>query len=273
MILSDLHIHSNNSFDAKNSVDEMCKSALNNGLYAVAVTDHCEAPFIEYGTDCEYGDFDKLIPKSLSETRDAQIKYKGKIKILCGIELGEPMHDLSATNHVLKYGDFDFILASVHNLRNMEDFYFLDYNKIDIPLILNNYFCEIAETANFPYFDSLAHLTYPFRYIFESTHKIPSLESYSKQIDNILKILIKNKKALEINVSGLFKPMNCTLPDIDIIKRFKELGGEYITVGTDSHTKESVGQGIEQGLKIAVQAGFKQYTIFEKHKPILIDIV
>ena len=53
--LCDMHTHSHHSFDAKNSVDEMCRAAIGRGLAAMAVTDHCEAPFIRFGADCEFG--------------------------------------------------------------------------------------------------------------------------------------------------------------------------------------------------------------------------
>ena len=273
MKLCDLHTHSINSFDAKNTVDEMCKSAVEQGLYAIAITDHCEAPMIKLGEKCEYGSFDRLIPKSVSETLRAKEQYADKLKVLCGIELGEPMHDKEATERALSYGASDFTLASVHNLRGMEDFYFINYSKISVNEILKLYFDELAETATFKHFDSLAHLTYPLRYIKAKTGYVPNLEPFADDIDNIFKILIENNKALEINVSGLFKDLNTTLPDEALVKRFKELGGKYITIGTDSHSTEFVGKGIQEGIEVAKKAGFTHYTIYENHQPILIPII
>lgn len=272
MILADLHTHSNNSFDAKNSVDEMCQSAVNKGLYAIAITDHCEAPGIALGAACEYGCFDERIPKSIRETNLAKQKYGENIKILCGLELGEPMHEPDLTKRALAYGNYDFVLASVHNLRNTEDFYYLDYSKLNINAILNDYFNELAETAEFEHYDSLAHLTYPFRYIVAKTGKIPDLAPHMSRIDDIFKILIKNNKSLEINVSGLFKELKTTLPDKDLLKRYYDLGGRLITLGTDAHSVDFVGKGIEQGLNIAKEIGFKQYAIYQNHNPIMLDI-
>lgn len=271
MKISDLHIHSDNSFDAKSTVDEICKAAVERNLYAIAITDHCEAPYIKCGENCEFGSFDRQIPNSIRDTLAARQKYRTQLKVFCGIELGEPMHDMSCTEHALAYGDFDFVLASVHNLKGMEDFYYLDYSKLDINKVLNMYFEELLETASFPHFDSLAHLTYPLRYIKTATGNIPSLVPYQEKIDEIYKILIKNNKALEINVSGFFKELGTSLPDKEQIKRFRELGGKYITIGTDSHEIEFVGKGIDKGIEIAKECGFTAYTIFEKHKPTLID--
>ena len=82
MKICDIHTHSSNSFDAENTVEEMCNSACNKGLFALAITDHCESPEILLGSESEYGDFSKLIPKSNYETSIMQDRYKGKIKIL-----------------------------------------------------------------------------------------------------------------------------------------------------------------------------------------------
>lgn len=272
MKVSDLHTHSLNSFDAESSVFEMCESALRQGLYAIAVTDHCEAPMISQGEGCEYGCFDRLIPKSLSETAIARKKYDGKLRVLSGIELGEPMHDLHCTRRALDYGSYDFILASVHNLRNMPDFYFLDWTRESVDKILKLYFDELAETAEFTHFDSLAHLTYPLRYIYAKTGKLPSLEPYCDTIDKILKTLAQNDKALEINVSGLYKGLGAALPDKDVISRFYSLGGRYVTLGTDAHRSGDVGRCLKEGLKLAHECGFRHYTIFENRTPRLIEI-
>ncbi len=272
MILCDIHTHSHHSFDAESSVEEMCRAAIERGLTYLAVTDHCEAEYICCGEDCEFGSFDRQIPQSIAAIREAQQKYGEQLKLLCGLELGEPMHDPEQTKHALAYGDFDFVLASVHNLRGRDDFYYMDFKHVDVDEILREYFDELAETAAFPHFDSLSHLTYPLRYIVEREGYYPDLQPFEGQIERVFNILIKNKKALEINVSGLFKPINRTLPDGYLVKKFRDMGGKYITLGTDAHCAGMVGKGIGEGIKIARQAGFTHYTVFEKHQPKLISM-
>lgn len=272
MKICDLHTHSNNSFDAQNTVDDMCLSAINKGISVIAITDHCEAPGIKIGKNYEYGHFDKLIPKSLNDTTLARDKYADKIKVLRGLELGEPMHDFECTNRALSYGETDYIIASVHYIRGYEDFYYVDFNENNVKPILKEYFNELAETATFKHFDTLAHLTYPLRYIKNKLGYIVDLSEYQNEIDEVYKNLIANNKALEINTSGLYKGLGITLPDELQIRRFKELGGKYITIGSDSHCKEDVGKSIEEGILLAKKCGFEYYTIFENHKPILINI-
>ena len=272
MKICDLHTHSNNSFDASDSVDKMCESAVNKGLYAIAITDHCEAPLLDISADTEFGDFTVRIPKSVLDISVAKEKYGQKLKVLCGVEIGEPTHNPNLTNRIYEYADFDFILASVHNLKGKDDFYYNDFTKEKINDILKLYFDELAETAQWDNFDSLAHLTYPLRYIVEKTGYYPDLSPYQDVIDDIYKTLISSEKALEINTSGYSKAIGCTLPDEYQIKRYKELGGKYITLGSDAHSYEALAQGIEKGIELAKKCGFTHYTIFEKRKPVLIPI-
>ena len=78
----DSHTHSLNSFDAESSVEEMCRAAIDRGLSALTITDHCEAAFINCGEDCEFGSFDRLIPQSIRDIREAQRKFEGKLQVL-----------------------------------------------------------------------------------------------------------------------------------------------------------------------------------------------
>lgn len=269
--LSDSHLHTNCSFDGENSVEEMCSKAIKRGLYAVTITDHCECPMIDQ-VNCEYGDFNKLIPESLNLIEKAQDKFTGKLIIFKGIELGEPLHNLNNTKKALQFGEYDFILASVHNLQDREDFYFMEYQKDSVPQILHSYFKEVLDTARWNDFDSLAHLTYPLRYIVGRS-KIPvDLSEYTYEIDSILNVLIKNNKALEINVSGLRSEIGVTMPDLNVIKRYKQLGGRYITLGSDAHKTSDLAKGLEEGAKLILNAGFTEYTIYKNHKPILMKI-
>ncbi|MBQ1507172.1 MAG: histidinol-phosphatase HisJ family protein [Ruminococcus sp.] len=271
MLICDMHTHSNNSFDAKNSVDEMCAAALKRGVGVIAVTDHCEAPSIGLGEECEFGCFDELIPQSIRDAQAAKLKYDGELRVLTGLEFGEPEHEPELTRRALGYGEYDFVLASVHNIRSFRDFYYLDFSSVKVDEVLKLYFDELIETALFPHFDSLAHITYPLRYIKSRLGFVPDLSPYSAQIDEIFKILIKNNKSLEINVSGLFKELGTTLPDFDLIKRYRELGGRLITIGTDAHSVDFVGRGIEQGIEVAKRAGFGEYAYYIAHEPIMIQ--
>ena len=261
----DVHTHSIHSFDGNDSVEELCKSAIEKGAKVIAITDHCDIDGADMNPD-------ELCPAQLKDLNDCINKYGDKIEILKGIEIGQGIYRKKETEELLDKYDYDFVLGSLHNLENMEDFFFLDYKKYDIDDLLTRYFDGLLELCKWGAFDSLAHLTYPLRYIVAREKIDVDMNKYSDTCDAIFEELIKNDKALEINTSGLFMDMKDTLPNIFFVKRYKELGGKYITVGSDSHYANRICQGIEQGLDIARAAGFDFVTVFEKLQPRLIEI-
>lgn len=266
-IICDTHVHSSNSFDGESTVREICEAAVEKGISSVTITDHMEAPEIRLGDKSVYGNAIKSIARSVADVEALRDEYEGRVKLLKGMELGEPMHAPELTKQAYEIADFDFILASVHNLFEEEDFYYLEYNERNVKPLLTRYFDELLDTAKNADFDSLAHLTYPFRYIVERTDIRPDTAEYADVIDEIFLTLARRNKSLEINTSGLFKPINSTLPDLDLIRRFRELGGSMVTVGSDAHNCKDLGAGLEEGIKLARMCGFKSFTVYENRQP------
>lgn len=271
-IISDSHTHSSNSVDADNTVDEMCQRALELGLYSLTITDHCESNIYDDPQHSEFGDFSRRIPQSAEDIEQAQKKYEGRLRLYCGLELGEPVQNLSAAARALQLADFDFVLASVHNIRDEQDFYWLEYRKDTVEELLRRYFAEVLQTARWNHFDSLAHLTYPFRYIKKKLGLDVDTGRFKDQIDLILRTLALNGKALEVNSSGLRQEIGKTLPGREVITRFKELGGRYVTVGSDAHCCADLASGIEQAYELLRDCGFTHYTVYEKRKPVLLAL-
>lgn len=270
--LVDLHIHSDNSHDAHHSVSLICEKAVERGLAAIAITDHCN--LIDYRSArqdviCRQAAFDAFKVKSV---------FKDDIAVSAGIELGSPARDLEATEDVLKNG-FDFVVASVHRIRGKK----VSFARCDLTretnrpeLLLPRYFTEVLETAEWNGFDTLAHLTYPLRYFPKELLENLDFSQFDEIIRAILKTVADNGKALEINTKcEPYTMCGKTYrfhPDIDILKQFKELGGEYITVGSDAHSAYDVGNGIEEAYELAETVGFKYVAVYERRKPRLIAI-
>ena len=265
-IIIDNHIHTNNSRDSFYSFASMCNEAINKGVSIITITDHCEVnEYIEEG-------YDKSIRNSIKEINEAKEMFHNQIEVLAGIELGQAIQDISAANDILKIENVDFILASVHNIKNMDDFYYMDYKEDTVYNILDIYFDEILKVIEWGNFDSLAHLTYPLRYILRNSSINIDISKCYNHIDIILKALVNNRKALEINTSGLRQQINTTLPNLDIIKRFRQFGGEFITIGSDAHKPEDIGKGIKEGISVAKEAGFSCITVYRNREPHRIEI-
>lgn len=270
--ICDCHTHSKWSFDGCEAIDDMCEQAIKLGISVLTVTDHCEVNGWNTPEDSEFGDFSKLIPKSIKHLKESQIKYTGKLKLLRGIELGQAVQDLKSADIALSLDNFDFVLASVHNVRNERDFYWLEYTPESAKELLYTYFNEILEVVRWNKFDSLSHLTYPLRYI-TGVHKINiDINEYLPIIDEIFNELIKNGKALEVNSSGLRQEIGVTMPDKFLLTRYYSLGGRLITIGSDAHKVADLGKGINETLYLLKKIGFKNYYYFEKHNPVAVPI-
>ena len=190
-----------------------------------------------------------------------------------GIELGQPTQDKKAADEALSLAEFDFVLGSLHNLKGEKDFYFLNYTPENCSGLLDRYFNELLELAQSNCFDSLAHITYPFRYIYANPDINADVMQYAQQLDAVLETLIKNDKALEVNTSGLRQLIGTTLPDENVIRRFRELGGRYVTLGSDAHRWGDVGAGIEDGLNLLLKCGFTHFTVYSKREPVMLPVI
>ncbi len=262
----DMHTHTDNSFDGNHSTMYMCENACAKGLRAIAFTDHIEVDFYREKN------FDKTAVQSFFDVTKARSAFNGKLVVCAGIELGQPTYDTETAQEIISERDYDFVIGSIHNLRGEEDFWYLDYSKYDIDKLLSEYFDELCTLAAWGKFDTMAHVTYPLRYIV-GEHGIPvDMAKYQPKVDEALRLLVENDRALEINTSGLRQKIGRTMPDEDVVKRFKELGGKMITIGSDAHYAEHLGAGIETGMDIAKRCGFNSVTLFQKRNPIEIPI-
>lgn len=260
----DTHTHSINSFDGHHSCKQLCEGIIKNGGIGIAITDHCDID----GTKDGCWDFED---KQFAEVLEAKKAFP-QIKVYNGVELGQALFEKELSEAFLSKYDFDFVLGSVHNLKNMEDFYFLDYKQYDIYSLLQQYFNSLLDLAKWNKTDSLAHLTYPLRYIVAREKIDVDMSKFNDIIEEIFSVIIANNKAIELNVSGLSMDMNDTLPNKAYIKKFHDMGGKYVTVGSDSHYFDKVCNNIDKGYDILKECGFKHFTVFEKREPKLITI-
>ncbi|MCQ2484218.1 MAG: histidinol-phosphatase HisJ family protein [Clostridia bacterium] len=266
----DTHAHTVRSFDGIYTADEMVEASIEKGLQTMAITDHVEMDWF-YGHDREYN---KTCYNSYADVVNAKEKYKDKIEILVGIELGEPCYNLELTEKILVKHNYDMVIGSLHNLRDWDDFSQLDYvnDGIDIYKMLHTYYEDQKEMVQWGGFDTLAHIIYPMRYMWTKHQMRVDKTKIKKDVDELLALLAEKDIALEINTSGLRQALKTTLPDVDYIKRFKELGGKHVTCGSDSHTTYEMGAGIHEGWKIAKECGFDSVLIFRQRKPFEIPI-
>lgn len=271
--LADCHSHSNCSFDGEAPMAAMCARAEALGLAYYALTDHCECD--QYNGAPEFGGrkyFDSVRRawRELEETK----KQFPKLRFLKGIELGQPLQNLPAALDALSGRDYDVVIGSLHNIAGMRDFYHLgreNLSETQLDAVFKAYFDEMYEMLEWGQFDTLAHITYPLRYVCKPGER-PSFARYAQQLDRIFKKLIETDKALEFNTSRLLCTDAPVLPDREIFSRYHALGGRRVTLGADAHCPENVARGIPEALDMLREIGYTEYTVFAGRRPQQIPI-
>lgn len=267
MFLSDSHIHTQYSFDAdtshSGSVEAYCEKAIEMGFSHICFTDHYEVGYTNTGIYPPLAS--DQVKTSVMEAKEA---FEGRIKVIHGVELGQPLRDEAHARQYVSEYDFEYVICSIHVMKGGLDFSFLDCTHMPPKLfdvLFEGYLEEYKESIMLPYTDTAAHLTYPIRY----AHKgglYPDTKKFYPQFKDIFKCIIEHGKSLEINTSGLRQGLGFTLPDYDIAKIYRECGGELITVGSDAHTCKDLGAGIKEVYSVLRDIGFKYVAAYEKNK-------
>lgn len=272
MALIECHLHNRISFDCEPSatLDAMCDAAIRAGAGTLALTNHYELDSVLSGR-LQPPDYDAEEAELLA----AREKYAGKLTILRGIELGQPYASLEESERLLRARPYDVVLGSVHILSNGMDFY--DYRNLTLSdgefrAMWEDYLGLLLKNASVSPVDVQTHITYPLRYIpAERRERITRLPGEAlEQFDPILRKLVERGIALEINTSTVRRP-NAHLPEPDpglvLLKRYRELGGELLSIGSDAHRPADAGAGLREGALLAREAGFRYLTVFRERKP------
>lgn len=267
--LSDFHLHTHFSSDSKSTPESMVQAAINAGLSSICFTDHNDFDYpAEHGKTMFQLDLDCYM-KEMTELKN---QYKGILPIYIGIEQGLQKHLAFKINSYGKEYDFDFIIGSSH-LVNGTDPYYKDYwDGISSKEGIEKYFISILENIKTcDKFDVYGHIDYIIRYV-PNKDFIYNYLDYSDTIHEVLSLLIQKGKGIEINTSGLKYGLNQVHPCIEIIRKYKELGGDIITLGSDGHCPEHLAYDFNIIPEILKSCGFDYYTIFKNRKPEFIKI-
>ncbi len=279
----DCHTHTQFSVDSEADINECIKRAAELGLAAYAITDHCECngwyekehyPEKEWHLR-ESFDYAADFEGSVSAVTALKEKWAEKLNLICGVELGQILHDVDVAKRVNADKRVDFIIGSVHQVMGEQDFYFIDYEKMtmdEIYDLLERYFKEAYEVSRTDLLDVFGHITYCLRYMKQRNGIEADISRYDDIIADIFRNLAHNGKGIEINTSGIRQGFGDCFPNLKYVKLFRDMGGEIVTIGSDSHTVEDIAANSANGIEIARAAGFKRTAYFKKRKPYFIDI-
>lgn len=265
-LTADCHLHSSFSGDSDAPMEEMILRGIGLGLTHMCFTEHNDfdypvsedtpAGFFEVNTDSYLFDFIKY-----------KEKYADKIKLLFGIELGLQPHLLRRNSVYAKSYDFDFIIGSSHVCGGKDPYYPPFYEGRSEEEAYREYFSSIIENAGkFSNFDVYGHLDYVVRYGPFTDHNY-SYEKYKDLFDTMLELLIDKGKGIELNTGGAKKGLRDLHPCAPVLRRYRELGGEIITIGSDAHEPSHIADAYGRAEEVLKACGFRYYTVFEKRTP------
>lgn len=265
MYLTDYHIHTSFSEDSDAPMEEMILSAIDKGLDEIAFTDH-----VDFDPRYTHPDYNLYIPY-LEELKH---KYKNNITIKLGIEVGLENTKADLVNTITSSFPFDFIIGSSHAVKGYDLYfdqkeYFSERTKQEA---YSTYFEEmLLNVKTCTDFNVYGHLDFVSRYGMYEDNAVEYME-FAPLIDAVLKEIITRGKGIEVNTSGYRYGIDGCYPDIEILKRYKQLGGEIITAGSDAHYTKDVAANINDAYDLIQAAGFKHITVFKGRKPEFISL-
>lgn len=261
-ITCDFHMHSSFSSDSETPLECMIESAVARGLSAICFTEHLD---LDYPENC--GTFSVDLERYRLELFRLRERYQGTITIRFGLEMGMQSHLGSRYARIAREYPFDFLIASQHLLDGQDPYYQAFWEKRDERASYRRYFESILENLKtMPEYDTLGHLDYIVRYG-PTQNRFYSYEAYAEQIDAILRFLIAEGKCLEVNTAGFKYGLGHPNPEESVLRRYRELGGSLITVGSDAHRPEQIAYAFDKAETLLRELGFQSYTVFCRREP------
>lgn len=266
---ADYHIHSIFSDDSEENLDNIALNAIEHNLDEICITDH-----VDYGVKLDKEEWEKS-DKTLEMNVDYETyfksmdtlreKYKDQLVIKTGLEFGIQTTAIEPFQKIFNKYPLDFVVLSCHQVDNSE-FWTGDFQKgRSQDEYQHLYYEEIYKVMQvYKDYSVLGHLDLIQRY---SETIEPPFDKHYDIIEAILRQAISDGKGIEVNTSNIRYKLDDLTPAYDILKLYHELGGEVITVGSDAHVAEYVGDRVDISYDILRDIGFQYVTTFNKMEP------
>lgn len=258
----DFHIHTSFSSDSETDPECQIQKAISLGMDTICLTDHQDFDFPP-------GEYDFLFDTDAYFQKLAVLKetYQKQIRLCIGVELGlQPHLKQQLPEYVSRYL-FDFVIGSTHVSRRLDPYEKEFFEGLSEERAYRLYFEEELENLKtYDCYDVAGHIDYVVRY----GPTKAACYSYAKQkdvLDEILRTLIDKGKGLECNTSGLRSGLDFPNPHPDLLRRYREMGGEILTLGSDAHAPANIGEDFQRMKELLIHCGFRYYTIFQNRKP------
>jgi histidinol-phosphatase (PHP family) len=273
--IGDYHIHTRFSCDSKSEMMAVCEAAIARGMREIAFTDH-----LDYGPDDLPNYFQPV--EYLAEIERCRARYGDRLTIRAGLEIGEPHLFAQEAKAVLAVGTFDFIIGSAHyatptpsaRVGGLQCAWKPHFFEQPLRQAYEAYFRQVVDLAAAGDFDVLGHLDLVKRDAHKFGKPYDGPGPYADMIRTALRSIVERGKGIEINTSSLYKGKTLpeTCPSLEILRWYRELGGEILTFGSDAHTPDKIGAHFDVALEMARSVGFTRLARFERRQVSWLDI-
>ena len=257
--ISDYHMHTPLCGHAVGAPREYVEQALKVGLSVIGFSDH--APFV-HCVDPKVTMSLKQLPAYYRMIEEVRTQYKDKLRIKVAIEADFIPGYESKTKAILDDYSYDYVIGSVHFIKNWG----FDnpeerqkWNEQDVNKVYRDYYELLRESARSGLFDIMGHVDLVKKFGNRAT------EDMTKEVKQTAQIFRKCGVAIEINTSGLRKPVKEIYPALSNLKIYFA-AGVPLTFGSDAHDPLDVGKDFQVGIILAKKAGYKEYVLFKNRK-------
>ena len=265
MFLADCHNHTRCSADCEESLLRVAEQAARVGLSMVCTTDHLDL-LGRSGKVLEHWDWQPCV----EQLEQACACCPKGLELRMGIEINVPHLFPERARQLLGQAELDLVVGSAHNLQKdgMDFCEWMYPDEARCYEALDDYFSSLLAMSKMEEVDVLAHIPYTLRYMNDRDGNHAVLDGYYDRIETILSNLIARGAGMELNTNR-GKSVADYRP---ILERYRRLGGEIVTLGSDAHVAEDIGKGIPEGLELLRELGFRYYTVYRRHKPEFIPL-
>lgn len=265
----DYHLHTEHSMDCEMPLETLCEAALAAGVDEICLTEHTEFGHPLPGTDVP-----PAITAWLADIERARVNYPA-LTIRAGIEIG----DNPACRDRIKAWHFalplDFRLLSLHLVDNEDPYFPETFDGKEQRAFYRRYVESKLESALAwapDEYDAMAHLGYCAKFAPYPLPERPLRWRHAPDaFDALFRRLAEGGKALEVNTSGRRK-LGEFIPDRELLTRFAALGGEFVTIGSDAHIPEHVGNHLDDAAALAKSCGIRWQATFDQRRLIPIAL-
>lgn len=252
-MIFDSHVHTEFSTDSQLKIEDALEVSKKLGLGIIS-TDHIDLNYPEKGK----------FTFNIDEYFKKYHKYRGN-NYLIGVEIGMTEEYSDENRNIDQNYEFDYVIGSIHFVDGMDIYEKSFYKDREKKRIYKRYFETMLDCLKtHEYIDSLAHIDYISRYAVYQDNEIYYNE-YAELIDEVLKFIIDRQIAFEINTRRLDK--NYVIKNLmPIYKRYKDMGGSFVTIGSDAHNGNNIGMNMKEAFLIAEECNLKP-VYYKNRKP------